>query len=704
MIGREVGNYRIVSLIGEGGMGQVYMAEHPTIDRKVAVKVLRADLAANTSVVSRFVTEARVASTLRHPNVIEVFDTGQLAPDHVPYMLMEMLEGESLADRITRLGRIDQNDALEWTYQTAAALGAAHAKNIVHRDLKPANLFLVPDDRIPDREKIKVLDFGIAKVLGGLSGSGALQQTQTGMLMGTPLYMSPEQCRGAKEIDTRSDIYSLGLIMYEMLCGAPPFVSEGFAELISMHLMRPPAPPRTHNPAIGEEVEQVILRALAKEPDNRFATVQDLQRALGYEPSRPTGSGRVSAGLAAAQRRASGPMPTLAAAPSIIAAMPPPAARDEPAMPRRTPLPPTRPTPEATRMPTPARTPTAGVPVTPGRPGTVASNPSLVAYQPGSTPAHGSATAAAAVTARSGGNTKAIVAVLALIGAGAAAGVVVAQRKSAAPPRTALDEAWDLSHRADSYSFPSNDYAHACPLWEQSCDRENNDYGCLRAGLCYEQALGGVKKDRDRSCGFYAKGCSSSSSSREGYSCDNLVECYDASLQDASAQKLFCDVSESRCDKGSSPACAGAGVCAAHATGGRARNPARGCDLWQKACDGGLADGCGWLGGCYANSDGGRDHDPAHALALFKKACEHGTRMVRDGCVAADQVRKDQAAPRKRHADVVAQETRNDTRGETKDPVKRETLQRAGAGAERAPHARPVATPKPVEDDDIPVR
>jgi hypothetical protein len=365
-----------------------------------------------------------------------------------------------------------------------------------------------------------------------------------------------------------------------------------------------------------------------------------------------------------------------------------------PAIPRRTPLPPTRATPEETRGP--ARPATGDVPVAaPGRPGTVVSNPSLVAYQ---TPPHGAPAAAVAAPSRRTGVL--IAAAIALVGSAAAIGVL-SQRKSEPPARTALDEAWDLSHRADSYSFPGNDYVHACPLWVESCDRQNNDYGCLRAGLCYEQALGGVKKDRDRSCAFYAKGCSPAS--KESYSCDNLAECYDASIQDPSAQKLFCDASEARCDKGNASACASAGACYAHGSGGRTPTPARGCDLWQKACDGGLADACESLGGCFASGDG-RDHDPARALALFQRACEHGTRMAREGCAAADKLHNEQAASRKRHAEAMAQETQQTQPIQQMQVLRKEPQAAAGKTEARRLRPRPAPAPQAPEDDDIPVR
>ncbi|HXU80623.1 MAG TPA: serine/threonine-protein kinase, partial [Polyangia bacterium] len=200
MIGQKFGNYRSLSLLGEGGMGAVYLAEHPEIGRKVAVKVLRSEFSRDTQLLGRFLNEAKAANAIGHPNIIEILDMGTTA-DGMPYLVMELLEGEVLAGRLRRLGRLPLPVALEIAYQTASAVGAAHRKGIVHRDLKPDNLFIVPDEHDPARERVKVLDFGIAKLQ--MRGPGDSVKTRTGTLMGTPVYMSPEQAMGTKEVDHR---------------------------------------------------------------------------------------------------------------------------------------------------------------------------------------------------------------------------------------------------------------------------------------------------------------------------------------------------------------------------------------------------------------------------------------------------------------------------------------------------------------------
>jgi len=274
VIGQRFGNYRAVSLLGEGGMGAVYLAEHPEIGRRVAVKVLRSELIRDPGLVVRFMNEARAANAIRHPNIIEVLDSGTTA-EGTPYLVMELLEGEVLSARIRRVRQLPLREMLEFSYQAASALSAAHMKGIIHRDLKPDNLFIIKDPNDPARESIKVLDFGIAKLQTLPTGSG--MQTRTGTLMGTPVYMSPEQCLGTKLVDQRSDIYALGIIMFEMLAGRPPFLSEGFGELVNMHLNWRPPSLRDLNSAVTLPVEAFITKALEKAPESRQRTAAELQ-------------------------------------------------------------------------------------------------------------------------------------------------------------------------------------------------------------------------------------------------------------------------------------------------------------------------------------------------------------------------------------------------------------------------------------------
>jgi eukaryotic-like serine/threonine-protein kinase len=265
-------------------MGAVYLAEHPGIGRKAAVKVLHAQLTQHAEIANRFFNEAKAANAIRHPGIIEVIDFGTL-PEGASYIVMEFLEGESLASRIKRSPRIPLAIAIDYAAQAASALGAAHAKGIVHRDLKPDNLFVVPDARRPGEQLIKVLDFGIAKLGSGITDPGAVR-TRTGVVMGTPIYMSPEQCRGTKEVDHRTDVYALGIILYEMLCGAPPFMSEGQGELIHLHISAPPPPLRSRTPDIPAHLEAVVLRALAKDPVRRFQSMAEIEQALKGAPLR----------------------------------------------------------------------------------------------------------------------------------------------------------------------------------------------------------------------------------------------------------------------------------------------------------------------------------------------------------------------------------------------------------------------------------
>jgi serine/threonine-protein kinase len=264
MIGRTIGNYVVRDKIGEGGMGVVFRAEHPHINRRVAIKVLHPGADRNPEVVHRFFNEARAATEIRNEHIVEVLDFGTL-PEGSPYLVMEWLDGESLGSLLRASKKLPVARAAHVMSGIARALRAAHGKGVVHRDLKPDNVFLVRRDG--ESDLVKVLDFGIAKLLA--TGLPARYQTQTGAIIGTPAYMSPEQCRGAKEIDHRTDVYALGVMGYQMLTGRLPFEAEALGELLLKHMTEQPAPPADVDPTIPPAVSAIIARALEKEPDKR---------------------------------------------------------------------------------------------------------------------------------------------------------------------------------------------------------------------------------------------------------------------------------------------------------------------------------------------------------------------------------------------------------------------------------------------------
>jgi serine/threonine-protein kinase len=236
------------------------------------VKLLRPELSENSELVQRFFNEAKAATAIRHPGIIEVYDFGY-TPDGTAYLVMELLSGEVLSARIAD-GVLAEGEAAQIARGIASALGAAHDKGIVHRDLKPDNVFLVPDPELPLGVRPKVLDFGVAKLGDHLPQE--LRHTVTGALMGTPLYMAPEQARAAGRIDHRADLYSLGCILYEMLAGRPPFVAQGAGEIIALHLFAEPAPIQA-----SPDVEAIVMRLLAKEPEQRHASAAEVVQALG---------------------------------------------------------------------------------------------------------------------------------------------------------------------------------------------------------------------------------------------------------------------------------------------------------------------------------------------------------------------------------------------------------------------------------------
>ncbi len=279
-IGHTIGNYKVTAKLGEGGMGVVYLAEHPVIGKKVAMKAIHPELSKNADVVSRFITEAKAVNQIGHEHIVDIADFGN-TPEGEFYFVMEYLQGESLSDRLKREKRIPVSQAMSIGAQIADALNASHQQGIIHRDLKPENIFLC--NRGAGRDFVKVLDFGLAKLTQ--NDQKVTHKTRTGSVMGTPYYMSPEQCEGKTEIDYRADIYSLGVLLFEMLTGKVPFGGEGYGEIIVKHVTMPPPSVRSVVPELPDYLDPIMYRILAKDRDQRFQTMSDLREAL-LDPER----------------------------------------------------------------------------------------------------------------------------------------------------------------------------------------------------------------------------------------------------------------------------------------------------------------------------------------------------------------------------------------------------------------------------------
>ncbi len=324
-LGTLVGNYRLDKILGRGGMGTVYSGEHVYIKKPVAVKVLHPQFARYTEAVNRFLREARAASSINHPNIVDVTDFGLLG-EGVVYFVMEYLDGKSLEDVIEREGAVELHRALNIGNQMALALEAAHEQGVIHRDLKPDNVMLlprpgrrdlvrvVPSDQLnpemmTEREStwdfVKLLDFGIAKVL---IPDELIAETVQGAVFGTPEYMSPESARG-EDVDHRADVYSLGVIMFDMLTGRPPFEAQQANEVLQMQIHRPPPSPREFAPhrEITEAAEKVILKAMQKDPARRYQSMTelrtDLQGAYGTVSYRRNANGLPPRGREARVKR-----------------------------------------------------------------------------------------------------------------------------------------------------------------------------------------------------------------------------------------------------------------------------------------------------------------------------------------------------------------------------------------------------------------
>ena len=280
----EVGAYRTLERIGAGGMGEVWLAEHAMLGRRAAIKVLRSEFSSRPEIVARFFNEARAATAIGDPGIVQIFDYGHHV-DGSAYIVMELLDGEPLDKRLAHSQRLAVLDALRIMRQVASTLGAAHARGIVHRDLKPENIFLVRDPEVQGGERAKILDFGIAKLSNDTGGV----KTHTSAVIGTPMYMSPEQCRGAGQVDQRSDIYSLGCVLFTLVVGKPPFDGEGFGEIIAKHLLEPAPRASSRVSDVPRATDDLIARCLDKDPARRFTSGTELAAEIDVLLGRTTG-------------------------------------------------------------------------------------------------------------------------------------------------------------------------------------------------------------------------------------------------------------------------------------------------------------------------------------------------------------------------------------------------------------------------------
>jgi serine/threonine-protein kinase len=292
LIGETVGNFVLESQLGKGGMGAVYRARHRELDTHAAVKILDERISEDRDHVQRFFNEARIVSRIRHAGTIKIFDCGFVKGN--AYLVMELLEGESLARRLLR-GRLAVTAAVDIGRQIASVLDATHRSGVIHRDLKPDNIFITPDDERQTGERVKVLDFGIAKLSGTLA-SGSPQTIGT---MGTPQYMAPEQWRDTAQVDWYADAYSLGCVMFEMCCGRTPFIAKTIPEAYARHAEDPVPQPRTFVPSLPDALDMLVVRLLQKQPAARAKSMADVVRELDAIAAAPKPEGATAPTLAA---------------------------------------------------------------------------------------------------------------------------------------------------------------------------------------------------------------------------------------------------------------------------------------------------------------------------------------------------------------------------------------------------------------------
>ena len=274
LVGTRLGEYAVLEVIGEGGMGVVYSGVQPVIKKRVAIKVLKPNMAGDETQVRRLADEAVAVNSIRHRNIIDIFSFGQL-PDGRPYIVMEFLEGQPLDSYLHAAGRVSLSEAVALLIAICAPLGAAHRAGVIHRDLKPSNIFVcVTSD---DERYLKLLDFGLAKK--GLNLNGTTEQTSRAQVTGTPNYMAPEQARG-HNVSARTDLYSLGVLAYELVTGELPFTAQGPVEVLMLHVSGPIPSPRAIEPQVPEALDHLITRLLAKQAEDRPESAEAVRAEL----------------------------------------------------------------------------------------------------------------------------------------------------------------------------------------------------------------------------------------------------------------------------------------------------------------------------------------------------------------------------------------------------------------------------------------
>ena len=269
------GKYRLISLLGQGGMGRVFAAEHILLGRQVAVKLLHPALEGDAELAERFLREARSASSIEHPGIIDVLDADRDESGAL-YMVMELLQGESLSDFLKRKQVVDPPEAVELARQVLDALYCAHEQGIIHRDLKPDNIFLVAEGGRGSR--VRILDFGISKAMSG--GEEDLKLTRTGVVLGTPHYMAPEQARGSQELDHRIDIWAIGVILYQMLAGHRPYPGSSYNEVMLKIAVDPVPSLAAAAPDLPPSLVRCVEGALEKDPSQRYGSVAEMVQAI----------------------------------------------------------------------------------------------------------------------------------------------------------------------------------------------------------------------------------------------------------------------------------------------------------------------------------------------------------------------------------------------------------------------------------------